>query len=55
VDFVPANSADNPLPNIPGEVEQQIPDAIGRFVGAMPEVILRQSVDAVPDLRQVLV
>jgi hypothetical protein len=47
-----SHSSDNPLRYVPGQVQHQISDAVGRFVGAPPDLLVCESVNCRPNARE---
>jgi len=50
-----AEAADDPLADIPRQMENEISDAVARLIGAPPELLPREAVEAGFDLREILV
>jgi hypothetical protein len=54
IDRFVADSADNPLPDVAREMQQQIPDAVRAFVAAGPDRGVRENINALPQLSRIL-
>ena len=54
LELVPAHSPDDPLANVPAQVQQEIADAVGGIVRPPPYLLVAQVLQAALDLRQVV-